>query len=85
MPAVVTPNERRLLGLLRRLLRHSEKQQVQLDNANRLIRRLREVCQVLQGRLERREADHAATEEASEIFLGAALDELTSGTPGDKP
>ncbi len=66
--------EQRLLQLCRRLLRHNEKQQVQLENANRLIRRLREVCQAFQGRLERREADHAAEVATLETFLGSAME-----------
>lgn len=76
---LMSEREQYLMKLLKRLLRLYEKQRVQLDNATRLIHRLQETCQALQEQLERAEANHATEITTTDIFCGAAIDELLAG------
>lgn len=85
MSTVVTGSELRLLDLCKRLLGHNEQLHARTDYLHGVVRLLGTENRALRAELDRTEADRAVTEEASEIFLGIALDELASGTSGYRP
>jgi secreted Zn-dependent insulinase-like peptidase len=64
----MTEREQRLLQLLKRLLKHDEGLQAQIDRLLRIIKWLR-------AEFERAERNHAIKEEVSDRLLGVALDE----------
>jgi hypothetical protein len=91
-PDKPTPNEQRLLGLCRRLLRqnedvhaHNQDVHAQVDRLYGVIRFLGEEYRALRTKFDRAEREHIIKEESADVLFGAALDELASGSPQGKP
>jgi hypothetical protein len=80
-----TPNERRLVGLCRRLLRLCESLRTDNDRLLESLSWLGDEYRKLKARLDKAEADHAAIEAAYDAIVGSVLDdEPLSGTPSAK-
>ena len=72
----------RLLFLCRRLLHHNEQLHDRIDHLHKQLRWLGEEYLSLRAEFDRTEQAHAVKEETSDIFLGAALDELSGKASG---
>ena len=74
-----------VLGLCQRLLKHSEDLHAENRRLYGKLRWLADEYRQLLARFEQSERAHAAKEQTADILLGAAMDELASGTPGGTP
>lgn len=81
-----TQTDQQVVGLCRRLLRQNEDLHRHNNDLHTKIRRLYQISRrlgseyrALRARLDQAEQDHVVENEASQVLLGAALDELASG------
>lgn len=68
--------DQRVLGLCRRLLNHNESLHAENGGLYEKLHWLAEEYRRLKARFEQAESAHAAKEEAADVLLGAAMDEL---------
>jgi hypothetical protein len=81
----VTEREQRLMGLLRRVLCHSEDLQAQNQRLLELLHQLAGKHRALRGQFASEFSGQAVEAATAEVLLGAAMDELLAhrnqGTP----
>jgi hypothetical protein len=72
----MTTREQELMGLVKRLLAHSESLQDQIDRPNRMVVTLSGRYKTLRHEFEQMRQATVVERAASEVFLGAAMDQL---------